>query len=145
MVTICKYIISLFSLYAIIYVFMHHIIFRLYLYFLDIVPYFFNNPGTNIFHRRSLYTFYLYLNFCIEIWGIHSLHILHHWINYKRELSGSFWDITKEHIYNLYVKVLKCLIFKNKYTCTIYKYLCSSNITVYYQIYLIPFAVKMSI
>ena len=44
--------------YAIAYVFMHHIIFRLYHYFLNIVLYLFNYSCTNIFHRRSLYTFY---------------------------------------------------------------------------------------
>ena len=45
--------------YAIIYVLIHHIIFRLYLYFLNIVLYFFKHSRTNIFHRRGLYTFYL--------------------------------------------------------------------------------------
>ena len=44
--------------YAIIYVLIHHIIFRLYLYFLNIVLYFFKYSCTYIFHRRSLYTFY---------------------------------------------------------------------------------------
>ena len=44
--------------YAIIYVLIHHIIFRLYLYFLNIVLYFFKYSCTNTFHRRSLYTFY---------------------------------------------------------------------------------------
>ena len=44
--------------YAIIYVLIHHIIFRLYLYFLNIVLYFFKYSCTNIFHRRSLYSFY---------------------------------------------------------------------------------------
>ena len=43
--------------YAIIYVLMHHIIFWLYLYFLNIL-YFFKYSCTNIFHRRSLCTFY---------------------------------------------------------------------------------------
>ena len=43
--------------YAIIYVLIHHIIFWLYLYFLNIL-YFFKYSCTNIFHRRSLYTFY---------------------------------------------------------------------------------------
>ena len=40
-----------------IYVLIHHIIFWLYLYFLNIL-YFFKYSCTNIFHRRSLYTFY---------------------------------------------------------------------------------------
>ena len=44
--------------YAIVSVLIHHIIFRLDLYFLSIVLYFFKYPCTNIFHRRSLYTFY---------------------------------------------------------------------------------------
>ena len=44
--------------YAIIYVLIHHVIFRLYLYFLNIVLYFLKYSCTNIFHRRSLYTFY---------------------------------------------------------------------------------------
>ena len=43
--------------YAIIYALIHNIIFRLYLYFLNIL-YFFKYFGYNIFHRRSLYTFY---------------------------------------------------------------------------------------
>ena len=43
--------------YAIIYVLILNIIFWLYLYFLDIVTYFFTYSCTNIFHRRSLYTF----------------------------------------------------------------------------------------
>ena len=43
--------------YAIIYVLIHHIIFRLYLYFLNIL-YFSKHSCTNIFHRHSLYTFY---------------------------------------------------------------------------------------
>ena len=44
--------------YAIIYVLIHHIIFWLYLYFLNIL-YFFKYSYTNIFHRRSLCTFYM--------------------------------------------------------------------------------------
>ena len=44
--------------YAIVSVLIHHIIFRLDLYFLNIVLYFFKYPCTNIFHRRSLCTFY---------------------------------------------------------------------------------------
>ena len=43
--------------YAIIYVLIHHIIFWLYLYFLNIL-YFFKYPCTNIFHRRFLCNFY---------------------------------------------------------------------------------------
>ena len=43
--------------YAITYVLIHHIIFWLYLYFLNIL-YFFKYSCTNIFHRRSLCTFY---------------------------------------------------------------------------------------
>ena len=43
--------------YAIIYVLIHHIVFWLYLYFLNIL-YFFKYSCTNIFHRRSLCTFY---------------------------------------------------------------------------------------
>ena len=43
--------------YAIIYVLIHHIIFLLYLYFLNIL-YFFKYSCTNIFHRRRLCTFY---------------------------------------------------------------------------------------
>ena len=45
--------------YAIIYVLLHHIIFWLYLYFLNIL-YFFKYSCTNIFHSRSLCTFYFY-------------------------------------------------------------------------------------
>ena len=44
--------------YAIIYVLIHHIIFWLYLYFLNII-YFFKYSCTNIFHRRSLCIFYM--------------------------------------------------------------------------------------
>ena len=44
-------------LFFFVYVLIHHIIFRLYLYFLNNVI-FFKYTGTNIFHRRSLYTFY---------------------------------------------------------------------------------------
>ena len=47
--------------YAIIYVLIHHIIFWLYLYFLNIL-YFFKYSCTNIFHRRSLCTFYCQLH-----------------------------------------------------------------------------------
>ena len=43
--------------YAIIYVLIHYIIFWLYLYFINNL-YFFKYSCTNIFHRRSLYTFY---------------------------------------------------------------------------------------
>ena len=43
--------------YAIMYVLIHHIIFWLYLYFLNIL-YFFKYSCTNILHRRSLCTFY---------------------------------------------------------------------------------------
>ena len=43
--------------YAIIYVLIHYITFWLYLYFLNIL-YFFKYSCTNIFHWRSLYTFY---------------------------------------------------------------------------------------
>ena len=43
--------------YAIIYVLIHHIIFWLYLYFLNIF-YFFKDSCINIFHRRSLCAFY---------------------------------------------------------------------------------------
>ena len=61
--------------YAIIYVLIHHIIFRLYRYFLNIVLYFFKYSCTNIFHRRSLYTFYQRSSsvspsaVCHEIWS----------------------------------------------------------------------------
>ena len=43
--------------YAIVYVLIHHIIFWLYLYLLNFL-YFFKYSCTNIFHRRSLCTFY---------------------------------------------------------------------------------------
>ena len=43
--------------YAIIYVLIHHIIFWLYLYFLNSL-YFFKYSCTNIFHRHSLFNFY---------------------------------------------------------------------------------------
>ena len=45
-------------IYAITYVLIHHIIFWLYFYFLYIL-YFFKYSCANIFHRRSLYTFYM--------------------------------------------------------------------------------------
>ena len=48
--------------YAIIYVSIHHIIFWLYLYFLNIL-YFLENSCTNILHRRSPCTFY-YIKLC---------------------------------------------------------------------------------
>ena len=44
--------------YAIVYVLIHHITFRLYFYFLNNVLYFFKYSCTNIFHGRSLYTLY---------------------------------------------------------------------------------------
>ena len=52
---------SFFSIliYAFIYVLIHHIIFWLYPYFLNIL-YFFKYSCTNIFHRHSLCTFYCY-------------------------------------------------------------------------------------
>ena len=43
--------------YAIIYVLIHHITFWLYLYFLNILYFFFKYSCTNIYHRRSPYTF----------------------------------------------------------------------------------------
>ena len=51
--------------YAIIYVLIHHIIFWLYLYFLNI-RYFFKYSCTNIFHIHSLCTFHwaVYCHFC---------------------------------------------------------------------------------
>ena len=52
---------------AILYVLINHIIFWLYLYFLNIL-YFFKYSSTNIFHRRSLFTFYMkqvYLFVCL--------------------------------------------------------------------------------
>ena len=52
---------------AIIYVLIHHIIVRLYLYFLNIL-YFFKYFCTNIFHRRSLYTFYLRWSLRARVW-----------------------------------------------------------------------------
>ena len=58
-----------------------HIIFRLYLYFLNDVLYFFKYSCTNIFHRRSLYTFYYYQNGMIwfsilveYVWSYDRLH-----------------------------------------------------------------------
>ena len=54
--------------YAIIYVLIHHIIFWLYLYFLNILYLFFKHSCTNIFHRRSLCTCYsnrLNINFYV--------------------------------------------------------------------------------
>ena len=44
--------------YAIVYVLIHHIIFRLYLYFLNIVLNFFKYSWTNSFHRLGFYNFY---------------------------------------------------------------------------------------
>ena len=44
--------------YAIAYVLIHHTIFRLYLYFLNNVLYFFKYSFTNVLHKRGLYTFY---------------------------------------------------------------------------------------
>ena len=52
--------------YVIIYVLIHHIIFWLYLYFLNIL-YFFKYSCTNIFHRRSIYTFYLNTFYAITL------------------------------------------------------------------------------
>ena len=49
--------------YASIYVLIHHIISWLYLYFLNIL-YFFKYSCTSIFHRRSLCTFYTYIDIC---------------------------------------------------------------------------------
>ena len=53
--------------YAIIYVLMHHIIFWLYLYFLNIL-YFFKYSCTNIFLRRSLCTFYSIIHNVVAIY-----------------------------------------------------------------------------
>ena len=61
--------------YAIIYVLIHHIIFRLYLYFLNVVLYFFRYSSTNIFHRRSLYTFY-YMHIMQYVWGMVTSRVL---------------------------------------------------------------------
>ena len=52
--------------YEIIYVLIHHIIFWLYLYFLNIIIYFFKYSCTNIIHRRSLCTFYSNSMTCCE-------------------------------------------------------------------------------
>ena len=55
--------------YAIIYVLIHHIIFWLYLYFLNILC-FFKYSCPNTFHRSSLCTFYMVLLFgCITDWA----------------------------------------------------------------------------
>ena len=55
--------------YTFLYVLIHHIIFRLYLYFMNIL-YFFKFCCTNIFHRRSLYTFYLMSQHSAHLVGI---------------------------------------------------------------------------
>ena len=51
------------------YVLIHHIIFWLYLYSLNIL-YFFKYSYTNIFHRRSLCTFYWYTRILHRHWGV---------------------------------------------------------------------------
>ena len=53
---------------AIIYVSTHHVIFRIYLYFLNIVLNFFKYSCTNIFHRRSLYTIHKYYMVIHYVW-----------------------------------------------------------------------------
>ena len=45
----------------------------------------------------------------------HSLRILHHWIDCNIKQSGSFWDVTKKHIYNLYMRILKMLDISQTY------------------------------
>ena len=76
--------------YAIIYVLIHHIIFRLYLYFLNI-RYFFRYSCTNIFHWRNLYTFYQNVSAtakekhacCIGSWDSNFLRV-----SYRLRISG---------------------------------------------------------
>ena len=66
--------------YAIIYVLIHHIMFWLYLYFLNIL-YFFKYSCTNIFHRRSLFTFYFYCNLKHKMNCVQILTIALFWLN----------------------------------------------------------------
>ena len=56
--------------YAIVYVLIHHVIFQLYLYFLNNVLYFSKYSCTNIFHICSLYTFYWKHECWIEAWSV---------------------------------------------------------------------------
>ena len=68
-------------------IWIHHIIFRLYLYFLNNVLYFFKCSCTNILHRRSLYTFYIStMGFLIQVklrLVIHRLDVLGRIISLK--------------------------------------------------------------
>ena len=74
----------------------HHINFRLYLYFLNIVLYIFKYSCTNIFHRHSLYTFYQYKN--MPYYQYRNSHhkdkmvSLHDWLGLVNELFGP-WEM----------------------------------------------------
>ena len=66
--------------YAIIYILIHHIIFWLYLYFLNIL-YFFKYSCTNIFHRHSLHTIYYKLINIIQLSGESRLAWITNWVD----------------------------------------------------------------
>ena len=72
-----------FLTYAIISVLIHHIIFRLYPYFLDIVLYFFKYSCTNIFYSRSLYAFYKRRHYSITPGPIGWTHTQNDSLGYK--------------------------------------------------------------
>ena len=85
--------------YAFIYVLIHHIIFWLYLYFLNIL-YFFKYSCTNIFHRCSLCTFYSnrpvsYIPQCTS--PISHTAAFRNWNVQISSINGVLWDMSQVH------------------------------------------------
>ena len=75
--------------YAIPYVLIHHIICRLYLYFLNNFLYFFKYSWTNILHRRSLYTLYCEaIKFFQYAKGLNRLYFVSHWFAWPTVMNG---------------------------------------------------------
>ena len=91
-----------------IYVLIHHINFWLYLYFLNIL-YFFKYSCTNIFHRRSLCTFYILWN------GLRNL-----WSWYQQEFNQSLSVLTLRWVicHSLCMSCWLCLLTNNsRWSC----------------------------
>ena len=84
--------------YAIIYVLINHIIFRLYLYYLNIVLYFFKYSCTNIFHRCSLYTFYDLGQHMFKWWFVAWQHQAITWT--KTIECEIWWKVCYIHLHN---------------------------------------------
>ena len=92
--------------YAIVYVLIHYIIFWLYLYFSNIL-YFFKYSCSNIFHRRSLCTFY---RICFT-----SPHLLHK-IDLVNIIISFYCDIHSTMI-SLGRNSLMCCLLRVYYSC----------------------------